>query len=56
MKITVKHKDTEITIIETLDDPKRHATIKYSDENKSLQDTIIVMCEQIKKLRDSIKV
>jgi hypothetical protein len=56
MKITVKHKDTEIIVSENKNDAKdRVASMKWSDQNKQIQDTIIVICEQVVKLQNSIK-
>ncbi len=54
MKITVKHKDTEIIVCENENDTKdRVSSMRWSDQNKQIQETIIVMTEQVKKLADS---
>ena len=56
MKITVRHKDTEIIVCENQNDTKdRVASMRWSDQNKQIQETIIVMTEQVQKLADSIK-
>lgn len=49
MKITVKHKGTEITIIE--DTSKDCASMRWSDQNKNIQETIRVIVEEIIKLK-----
>ena len=53
MKITVEHGNTKI-IIEESENQKsdKVATIRYSDQNKLIQETIVVICEQIKKLNN----
>jgi hypothetical protein len=54
MKITVKHKDTEIIVCENQNATKDiFASMKWGDQNKQIQETIIVMAEQVKKLSDS---
>jgi hypothetical protein len=54
MKITVKHKDTEIIVSENENDTKDRVTsMRWSDQNKQIQETIIVMTEQVKKLTHS---
>jgi hypothetical protein len=54
MKITVKHKDTEIIVSENENDTKDRVTsMRWGDQNKQIQETIIVMTEQVKKLADS---
>jgi len=54
MKIIVKHKDTEIIVCENENDTKdRVVSMRWSDQNKQIQETIIVMAEQVKKLADS---
>ena len=53
MKITVKHKDTEIIVCENEKDTKDSASMRWNDQNKQIQETIIVMTEQVKKLADS---
>ena len=56
MKITVKHKDTEIIVCENENYTKdRVASMRWSDQNKQIQETIIVMTEQVKKLADSVR-
>lgn len=50
MKITVEHKDTKISV-EEYGDNNRMVTMKYSDENKSIQETIAVIVEQVQKLQ-----
>lgn len=56
MKITVKHKDTEIIVSENENDTKdRVASMRWSDQNKQIQETIIVICEQVIKLQNSVK-
>ena len=56
MKITVKHKDTEIIVCENENDTKdRVVSMRWSDQNKQIQETIIVMAEQVQKLADSTK-
>lgn len=51
MKITVKHKETEITVSdhENLSSDNM-ATMRWDDQNKQIQETIVVMTEQVKKL------
>jgi hypothetical protein len=54
MKITVKHKDTEIIVSENENDTKdKVVSMRWSDQNKQIQETIIVMTEQVKKLTHS---
>lgn len=56
MKITVKHKDTEIIVSENENDIKdRVSSMRWSDQNKQIQETIIVICEQVIKLQNSVK-
>ena len=51
MKITVKHTDTEIIVCENDNDTKDIvASMRWSDQNKQIQETIIVMTEQVKRL------
>ena len=51
MKITVKHKDTEIIVCENENDTKdRVVSMRWKDQNKQIQETIIVMAEQVQKL------
>lgn len=50
MKITIEHKETKIIIEETGTD-KVLTTMQYSDQNRALQETIKVMCDQIIKLQ-----
>lgn len=52
MKITVKHKDTEITIEESETQSKEYVTaMRYGDQNTRIQETLIVMAEQVLKLQ-----
>ena len=54
MKITVKHKDTEIIVCENENYTKDGVvSMRWSDQNKQIQETIIVMAEQVKKLAES---
>ena len=54
MKITVKHKDTEIIVSENENDTEdRVVSMRWGDQNKQIQETIIVMTEQVKKLTHS---
>lgn len=56
MKITVKHKDTEIIVSENENGNKDMvASMRWSDQNKYIQETIIVICEQVKKLQNCVK-
>ena len=56
MKITVKHKDTEIIVSENENDTKdRVSSMRWNDQNKQIQETIIVICEQVIKLQNSVK-
>ena len=56
MKIIVKHKDTEIIVSENENDTKdRVASMRWNDQNKQIQETIIVICEQVIKLQNSVK-
>lgn len=55
MKITIEHKDTKISIEETYESKDRHASMKWKDENKAIQETIAVICDQIIKLQSSVK-
>ena len=51
MKITVKHKDTTITIDEgDYRQNDRLTSIKFKDQQELLQKTLIVMVEQCKQL------
>lgn len=54
MKIIVKSKDVEICIDESdnleTKDKSRKVTMKFEDENKRIQETLVVMCDQVKKL------
>ena len=54
MKIIVRHKGTEIIVCENENDTKdRVASMRWSGQNEQIQETIIVMAEQVKKLSDS---
>lgn len=53
MKITVEHQGTKI-IVDESGQNDRTATIQFGDQNKRIQETIIVMAEQVKKLVDSV--
>ena len=56
MKLIVRHKDTEIIVCENENDPKdRVASMRWDDQNIRIQETIIVMAEQVKKLSDSTR-
>lgn len=56
MKIIVKHKDTEIIVSENENDHKdRVASMRWSDQNKLIQETITVICEQVIKLQNSVE-
>lgn len=56
MKIIVKHKDTEIIVSENENDTKdRVASMGGNDQDKHIQEIIIVICEQINKLQNSVK-
>jgi hypothetical protein len=50
MKITVKVDNIEISI-EEQGSEKDHVRIRYSDQNKQIQDTIKVMAEECVKLK-----
>lgn len=51
MKITVIHDKTQITIEEfVFSGQDKNTTIRWSDQNKNLQETITVICEEILKL------
>ena len=50
MKITVKINNVEITVDEQCQND-RTATIRYSDQNKQIQETIKVMAEECLKLQ-----
>tara|TARA_R110000824_G_scaffold377777_3_gene569140 strand:- start:2010 stop:2183 length:174 start_codon:yes stop_codon:yes gene_type:complete len=51
MKITVKHKDTTITVDEgDYRQNDRLTSIKFKDQQELLQKTLIVMVEQCKQL------
>lgn len=50
MKITVKINNVEITVDEQGQND-RTATIRYSDQNKQIQETIKVMAEECLKLQ-----
>ena len=53
MKITVKHKDSQIIVSESDNIGKdKTATMRYADQNMQIQDTIKVMVEQILKLSE----
>lgn len=47
MKIIVKHKDTKISIVET---DSEVVTMRYDEQNKRVQETLKVICEQIIKM------
>tara|TARA_B110000008_G_scaffold169618_1_gene169412 strand:+ start:215 stop:382 length:168 start_codon:yes stop_codon:yes gene_type:complete len=54
MKITIRHKGTEIIVSENENDTKdRVASMRWSDQNKQIQETIVVMADQIKKLLET---
>lgn len=56
MKITVEHKETKIIVEEAENvNNDRLVSMRWSDQNKQIQETIIVMCEEVQKLQDSIK-
>lgn len=50
MKITVKIDNVEIIVDENLF-TDRATTLKYSDQNKLIQETIVVIAEQVAKLQ-----
>lgn len=51
MKIIFKYKDIEIIICENeKSDKESITTMRWSDQNKQIQETIIVMADQIKKI------
>lgn len=50
MKITIKINNVEITVDEQCQDD-RAAVIRYSDQNKHIQETIKVMAEECIKLQ-----
>lgn len=51
MKITVKINNVEITVEEHEGNAERTATMRYSDQNEQIQDTIRVMAEECLKLQ-----
>ena len=54
MKITVKKADISIIVDETDNDIKdRKASIRWDDQMKNIHQTIIVMVEQLNKLKDT---
>ncbi len=54
MKITVRHGNTEIIVCENGNYTKDELTsMRWGDQNKQLQATIVVMAEQVKKLSNS---
>jgi len=56
MKITVEHKETKIIVEESENvNNDRLVSMKWSDQNKQVQETIIVMCKEVQKLQDSVK-
>tara|TARA_R110002020_G_scaffold144145_2_gene317033 strand:+ start:6160 stop:6336 length:177 start_codon:yes stop_codon:yes gene_type:complete len=53
MRIKVKYRDIEIEVSEDGHSHNdRQATMRFSDQNKQIQDTIKVMTEQVLKLKD----
>ena len=56
MTIIVKHGDTEITVSENQNDVKdRVASMRWSDQNKQIQETLVIMAEQVRLLVSSVK-
>ena len=51
MIITVKIDNVEISIEENSKDNDRFATLRYSDQNKQVQETIKVIADECVKLR-----
>jgi len=49
MKITVRHKDTEIIVSEN-ENNTESTIMRWEDQNKRIQETIILIVEQVKKL------
>lgn len=54
MKITVKVKDVEITVDEQGQND-RTVTMKYTDQNKQIQETLKVMAQEALKLQASVE-
>jgi len=54
MKITIEHKDTKV-IVEETEQIDRTATMAYDNQNKQIQETIVVIMEQVRKLNESVK-
>lgn len=52
MKITVRHKETEVIIEENYNDTEKLTTMRYSDQNSYVHDTIKCIFDQINKLDD----
>ena len=55
MKITVIHKDTTIIVDEAdnKQDKDSKTSMRWSDQKAAIQETITVMVEQCKKLRET---
>jgi hypothetical protein len=53
MKITVKINNVEISIDEDIKGD-RASTLRYSDQSKLVQETIVVIAEQCLKLQQSV--
>lgn len=54
MKITVKVKDVEITVDEQGQND-RTATMRYTDQNNQIQETLKVMVQEALKLQASVE-
>ena len=56
MKITVRLGDIEIVVDEDAHkDSDRTITLRYSDQTKQVQETLVVMTDQVVKLKESTK-
>ena len=56
MKITVRLDNIEIIVDEDAHkDSDRTITMRYSDQAKQVQETLVVMTEQVVKLKESTK-
>ena len=57
MKITIKHKDTTIIVDESDNETKYEskASMRWGDQNLAIQNTIEVMCKQVKILTETTR-
>lgn len=53
MRITVRHKNTEITLDESgINNSEKYTTMRYDDDLSKIHETIRIMAEEVKKLSE----